>query len=289
MDEIRHEFRYPRRQVIRAVMRRLTEAAFWILTDMRIIGRENLPKEGPLLLVGNHFSFIDPVAMIRATPWPIEFVGGAHNPSAPPSVTWLPKVWGRYPVYRGTGSRYALRGAEIVLGQKGVLGIFPEGGSWAPVLRPPRPGAAFLAARTKARILPMGFDGFIDVFPQLRRGRRAKVTVRIGKPFGPFLASGRGRERRRQLEDIGHSIMRHVAELIPPERRGYYSDDPAIREAAKGTEIYPWDGLSEGEVPRMKEEEARLVFAPGADHPRPRGADGEDGVSEQASGQERTG
>ena len=72
--------------------------------------------------------------------------------------------------------------------------------------------------------------------------------ARIGKPFGPFAASGRGRERRRQLEEIGHEIMRHIADLIPPERRGFYSDDPAIREAAKGTEIYPWADKAEGEV-----------------------------------------
>jgi 1-acyl-sn-glycerol-3-phosphate acyltransferase len=237
--------------LIRAVLRRLSAFALGTLTDIEILGRENLPPSGPLLLVGNHFSFIDPVAMIRATPWPLEFVGGFNNPSAPPIVTWIPKVWGRYPVFRGTGSRYALRGAEAVMAQNGVLGIFPEGGSWAPVLRPPRPGAAFLAARTEARLLPMGFDGLIDVFPRLRKGRRAKVTVRIGKPFGPFDATGRGRKRRRQLEQIGHQIMGRIAGLIPPERRGFYSDDPKIREAAKGAEIYPWADAVEGEVPRM--------------------------------------
>jgi hypothetical protein len=123
------------------------------------------------------------------------------------------------------------------------------------VLRPARPGTAFLAARTGARLLPMGFDGLIDVFPRLKNGKRAKVRVRIGKPFGPFSATGRGRERRRQLDEIGHTIMRHISELIPPERRGFYSDDPAIREAAKGTEIYPWADLVEGEVPRMPERE----------------------------------
>lgn len=42
--------------------------------------------------------------------------------------------------------------------------------------------------------------------------------------------------------------MRHIAELIPPEKRGWYSSDPAIREAAKGTEIYPWLDKTEGEV-----------------------------------------
>ena len=137
------------------------------------------------------------------------------------------------------------------MAQRGILGVFPEGGSWAAVLRPPRPGAAFLAARTGARLLPMGFDGLIDIFPRLRRGQRAHATVRIGKPFGPFSAEGRGRERRRQLNEIGHQIMRHIAELIPAERRGHYSDDPAIRAAAKGTEIYPWADAVEGEVPRM--------------------------------------
>jgi hypothetical protein len=39
--------------------------------------------------------------------------------------------------------------------------------------------------------------------------------------------------------------MRAIASLIPEERRGYYSDDPKIREAAKGTEKYPWEVLVE--------------------------------------------
>jgi 1-acyl-sn-glycerol-3-phosphate acyltransferase len=246
MKETDPKFPYPRRRLVRAVLQRLSHVAFAALTDLQIIGQENFPEKGQLLVVANHFSFIDPVAMVRATPWPLEFVGGFQMPNAPASVTWIPKVWGYYPVFRGTGSRYALRAAEAVLAQGGVLGIFPEAGSWATVLRPPRPGAAFLAVRTGARILPMGFDGLPDVFPRLRRGRRARVTIRIGKPFGPFHATSRGRARRQRLEAIGHEIMRHIAELIPPEWRGHYSDDPAIRAAAQGTEVYPWADAPEG-------------------------------------------
>jgi hypothetical protein len=93
----------------------------------------------------------------------------------------------------------------------------------------------------------VGIDGLLEVLPHLKRGRRAKVTLRIGKPIGPFMATGKGRERREQLDEIGHAIMRSVAELIPPERQGHYSPDPAIREAAKGTEIYPWDTKTETE------------------------------------------
>jgi 1-acyl-sn-glycerol-3-phosphate acyltransferase len=242
MNEADHRFLYPRRRLIRGLLRQLSRVVFMALADLRIVGQENLrlSRESPLLVVANHFSSLDAVAMVRATPWPLEFLGGFRMPYAPAWGTWIPKLWGYYTVYRGTVSRDALRAAEAVLLQGGVVGIFPEGGSWATVLRPARPGAAFLATRTGARILPMGFDGLVDVFSQLRRGRRARVTLRIGKRFGPFAATGRGRLRRGQLEEIGHEIMQRIAELLPPERRGYYSADATVRAAAGGTEVYPW-------------------------------------------------
>ena len=242
----RDGFVYPRRRVLRGGLRHMISALFSAITDLEIVGRENFPDKGPLLVVANHFSFIDPVLMIRVSPYPIEFVGGFQLPNAPVYVRWLPKLWGYYPVFRGTGSRYALRAAKSVLSQEGVLGIYPEAGSWATVLRPARPGTAFLATQTGARILPMGFDGLTEVFPRLHEGRRAKVTARVGKPFGPFKVEGRGRRRRRQLDEIGHEIMRRIAELLPPERRGHYSDDPEIRAAAEEASIYPWDEISEG-------------------------------------------
>jgi 1-acyl-sn-glycerol-3-phosphate acyltransferase len=241
MKETHRKYPYPRRRLIRSACQLLAHAAFAALADLRIIGQENLPSGGPLMVVANHFSFVDPAAMVRAVPWPIEFIGGFQMPNAPPAVTWIPKVWGYYPVHRGTFSTDALRAAEAVLEQDGVLGIFPEAGNWATVLRPGRPGAAFLAVRTGVQILPLGFAHLNDIFPKLREGKRARVTIRIGKPFGPFHAKGRGRARRPELEAIGHEIMGHIAELIPPEKRGHYSDDPAIRAAAEGTEIYPWD------------------------------------------------
>ena len=237
-----------RRRPARFILQKLAVPAFALLTRLEINGKENLPANGPLLMVGNHFSFIDPATFVRFAPWPVEFLGGAVTPHAPLWTRILPFLWGYHKLYRGTGSRDALRAGEILLKQGRIVGIFPEGGNWATVLRPARPGTAFLAARTGTLILPVGLDGCTDVFPSLFRGRRAKVTVNIGKPFGPFFTTRAGRDRRAQLDEIGHEIMRHIAELIPPEKRGFYSDDPAIRAAAKGTEKYPWADKVEGEV-----------------------------------------
>jgi 1-acyl-sn-glycerol-3-phosphate acyltransferase len=238
--------RYPRRRFVRAVLKTTIAAVLGTITDLEIHGKELIPAEGPLLIVSNHFSFIDPVVMIRVAPFLVEFVGGPTTPNAPAWAEIFRKAWGILQIRRGASSRDGLMAAESVLKQQGVLAIFPEGGSWAAVLRPPRPGAALLAARTPAQILPVGLDGLVDVFPALRKGKRAKVTVRFGKPFGPLTLERRDASIRERMDEIGHEMMRNIAPLLPPERRGFYSDNPEIRAAAKGTEVYPWELVAEG-------------------------------------------
>jgi 1-acyl-sn-glycerol-3-phosphate acyltransferase len=237
------QFPYPRRRGIRFVLRSGIRLGLALLCKLRILGEENLPSGGPLLVVANHFHFLDPPAVIRALPWPMEFFSGLRLPNAPASVKIFPTLWGAYRVRRGGTSRTAMRAANACLAQNGVFCVMPEGGSWADVLRPARPGAAYLAVQSGVPILPIGLDGLVDLFPTLRRRHRATVTVRIGRPFGPVRAEGRGEERRRQLDEIGHEIMRRIAELIPPERRGVYSDDPAIRAAAQQAAVWPYDDL----------------------------------------------
>jgi len=126
-----------------------------------------------------------------------------------------------------------------------VLGIFPEGGSWATVLRPARPGSAYLATCTNAMVLPVGLDGLTDLFPSVRRGKRGKITFTIGKPFGPFFVSERGESDRKRLDELGHEFMRRIAELIPAERRGQFSEDAALRQAAIAAAVYPWENVQE--------------------------------------------
>ncbi|MHB1354813.1 MAG: lysophospholipid acyltransferase family protein [Anaerolineae bacterium] len=235
---------YPRRRVIRTILHTFSGMIFRTIADIQVIGRENLPKRGPLIVVTNHFSFLDPALLIGVTPWPLEILAGFRMPNAPLWATIFPRLWGTLAVFRGGNSRRALQTAENVLKQGGIVGIYPEASASAAVLRSARPGAAFLAARTGAPVLPIGLDGMIDVFPRLKRWQRARVTMRIGSTIGPF-SPAEGSEQREHLTSIGHTIMGSIAELIPPERRGRYADDQALRASATAVDTYPWDNEPE--------------------------------------------
>lgn len=231
---------YPRYQIRRFVLRNLIKVALFALTDLTVEGRENIPATGPCVVVANHFHFADPPLLISLLPAHTEFLAGTQNPSAPRIVKSLPGIYGVIHVLRGTGSRAALRESGEVLQQNGFVGVFPEGGSWVEVLRPARPGAAMIATLNDALILPIGIDGMTQIFKQ----RRPKVTVRIGEPIGPFSADGRGRKRRRQLDAIGETMMRAIADLLPPEQRGVFSDDPVLRKAAEAVAEFPYHDLN---------------------------------------------
>jgi 1-acyl-sn-glycerol-3-phosphate acyltransferase len=242
---------FPKRGLIRIIFKPLAYIALRIFTRLEIHGKENQPKRGPYILVANHFSFADPVVLIGITPWKTNFIAGAVAGFAPKWAAMLPKLWGCFWVHRGTGSTEALRLAERWLKSGGILNVFPEGGAWAQVLRPPRPGVAYIATRSQVPIIPVGITGMENVFP-LRIFNRPVIRIQIGPAFGPFDVKGRGRDRRQLLDRIGHVIMENIAEQLPEEFRGGYSDDPAIREAAKPFEAFPWDDAMEGEITYQK-------------------------------------
>lgn len=250
--EKKYTLRIPRRRLIRWVLRVLANIALFLLTKLKVTGLENVPKDGPFLIIANHFSFVDPVLIMAKIPYWMEFIGGTVNPGAPNWTAFIPKLWGVLNVYRGSSSREALLTAQSVLEQEGVLCIMPEGGNWAHVLRPARPGTAFLAQRVSVPILPVGFVGLEDIFHNFRLFHRAPIEMRIGKPFGPLGNDIKGRPSKEEYDEMGHEMMRHISTLIRPEQRGFYSDDPAIRAAAKGTEVWPWDEKREGEVDKFR-------------------------------------
>ncbi len=236
------EFPYPRFRIRRRFFKFIAALLFKVFAQVEIIGKENLPQKGPVIVVANHFSFADPSLLIHVLPWHLEFLAGTNHPGAPNSlIGHMPKLWGVYKVQRGTSSRYAFKAATAIMEQDGILGIFPEGGVWATVLRPARPGVPLITATSQAPLLPIGIEGMDEMFPlRFNIFRRTKITVRVGKPFGPYQVTGRGKERRTQLDDIGNEIMQKISELLPQEKRGLWADDPKLVEEAKAVAEYPW-------------------------------------------------
>ena len=90
----------------------------------------------------------------------------------------------------------------------------------------PRPGAAYLAVRSGAPLLPAAFLGTENVMANVRRLRRTPVRMIIGPVFGPLTIDPAlpKTERRARLDEMGHEMMRHMAALLPLENRGPYRE-----------------------------------------------------------------
>ena len=75
----------------------------------------------------------------------------------------IPLAWGFIRAHRGGSSRSAFRESLEVLAHGGVLGIFPESGSWATLLRPARPGLVYIAEQSGAPVMPISIVGAENV------------------------------------------------------------------------------------------------------------------------------
>ncbi len=218
---------YPRYQHRRGLLRAGINFLAWLLLNYKVEGKENLPKEGPLLVVQNHFHFLDTIGPIHVTRYPLEFIGDAHMPMAPGAVKFLPRLWRTLPIEQGTANFESMRTAEGILAQNGILAMMPEGHVNKPPLREALPGAAFLALRLGVPILPIGTysEDNWDILGTIRKkGRKARIITRIGKPFGPLKPEKEGeRLNRDDVNRARHEIMSQIAALLPPETRGSFA------------------------------------------------------------------
>ena len=229
------DYPYPRRIFIRRIIRGVINAGLLTLTRFTTEGEEKLPKNGPLILVINHFHFLDAVVMIQAAPWPVEFLADFEMPNVPSPLRHLPDWYGTYKVAQATPNREAIHAAEAVLAQSGVLGIFPEGRLHQPPLHDALPGAAFLALRTGALVLPVGIysDHAWDIFGTIKRtGHRLKVACKFGDAIGPFISTNPIHPSKEELSRVGRQMMSVIAGLLPPDMQGEYAPDKVSKPFA---------------------------------------------------------
>ncbi|HIE39561.1 MAG TPA: 1-acyl-sn-glycerol-3-phosphate acyltransferase [Anaerolineales bacterium] len=204
-------------QVLKAIIRLILP----LLIRLEVVGKENLPQEGPYILVINHLSVFDPPVLLVVCPHKIRaFAAAKHrrNPLYAPLLMMADSIW----VRRGEVDRQALREALETLRRREVLGMAPEGtrarGVYA--LQKGKTGAAYLATRADVPIVPVGLTGTEKVKENFPRLRRTTVRVVIGEPFR---LPESGRVRGPKLDEYTELIMRRIAALLPEAYRGVYA------------------------------------------------------------------
>lgn len=189
-----------------------------------VIGLDNVPREGAFVLVANHVSLADPPIIGWAAGYQthrlIHFMA-KEEMRRWPILGWLAERSGVFFVRRGEGDRASQRAALEMLARGEPIALFPEGTrSRDGVLSEGKPGAALLAMRSGAPLLPVAISGSERIFPgRSRMPHRTNVTVTIGRPFAlPHQPSGR--LDRAALGEGTERIMREIAALLPQRQRG---------------------------------------------------------------------
>lgn len=151
---------------------------------IRCEGKDNLPKDGAVLLVANHASYLDPPMVgITASRW-VGFLAQAGLASFGPSRWWLAQC-GVTLIDRNAPSKAAMRLLTDCLKAGEVVGIFPEGTrSHDGTVGSFKSGVEFLVRRTRATVVPIGIDGSFRAFPRKAWfPRPRKIVVRYGEPW----------------------------------------------------------------------------------------------------------
>ena len=194
-----------------------------LLWGARVEGVEHLPRSGPFILVCNHCSNLDPLMMGWASGHQIgrvvHFMAKIEMRRWP-IIGWLATQAGVYFVRRGERDRAAQQFSLDALADGRPIAIFPEGTrSRTGHLREGKPGAALIAMRSGAPIVPAAISGTHRIFPSGSRWPHpSRVRIRIGQPFSlPHQPTGR--LDRAGLAEGTETIMAAIEALLPEDQR----------------------------------------------------------------------
>ena len=190
-----------------------------LLFRLEAHGTEHLPATGPVLLVANHSSVLDPPLIGGSAPRRLTFLAKAELFRVPVFGPLLRRL-GAQPLRREGADPSALRAAQRVLRDGGALLVFPEGTRGAEGhLRPAKSGAALLAMQTGVPVVPVYVRGSGGAWPRGRRlPRPAKVMVTFGAPLS--FTRPTGGDRKAQYEAAGRRMMAAIGALRDEAVRG---------------------------------------------------------------------
>ncbi|TMN20694.1 lysophospholipid acyltransferase family protein [Lentibacillus cibarius] len=180
----------------------ILSAIFYPLYRIRVIGKENVPKHGPVIICSNHISNFDPPVVGITSPRDIYFMAKGEL-FEHVFLRKLLRAIHAFPVKRGMKDRNALRQGLQILEDGKTLGLFPEGTrSKTGTLGKPMAGAGFFALRSNAAIVPCAIIG------PYKPGK--KLTVIYGEPMDMEAH----RSAKTNAKDAADAIMAEIGKLI---------------------------------------------------------------------------
>ncbi len=195
---------------------------WWV--GLRVDGAEHVPRSGPAIVAMNHESALDIPIAVLACPRGITFMA-KRELFKNAFVAWALRELGGFIVERDRFDVAAVEMALAVLAADGVLGMYPEGTRSPGRLLPFLDGAAWLALRTGAPIVPCAISGTEDGRRASRpRGVRVQVSFALPIEVAPVADPHERRSRATQLT----ARLRHEISSRLPRREG--SEAPARRE-----------------------------------------------------------
>ncbi len=187
--------------------------ARWILrliAPMRVVGRENLPRDRAYLLASNHFSFFEPPILAVASHLELHFFAKTALFRIPLFGALIRSV-NAIPINRGFTDATGLNNAVAVLQAGQSLVIFPEGGrNKTGRLKPAKGGIGYLVLGSGVPVVPAYVRNSDRILKCALR--KAKIWVAFGPPIDPdpeLLTLERKEAHRR----IGRTVMDHIARL----------------------------------------------------------------------------
>ena len=217
---------------LRWVMRTITRV--YLVGLFKVVGVDNVPLTGPLIVCPNHSATLDPpmvpAFLPRGDSWSMaksEYFKGRLT-------RFLFTSYQAFPVVRHTADRAAIKRSFDLLKAGHVLIIYPEGTRVeSGVLSTPEPGAGFIAQRAACPVVPVGLTGTRECLPKgAKWPRRTHVSITFGQPF--VVANKRPDGTRVSHEEASDAIMTAIAELLPERQRGAYSDLEALSRKLEG-------------------------------------------------------
>lgn len=212
--------------VIYTLCNTLTRLVVFAFARLEVVGRERIPRTGPLILAANHVHLLDPPLVAMCA-------GRRVHPMAKrelfevPLIGWFFHLYGAFPVQRFSADMGALRAARNILRNGEAVLMFPEGtrgirSGAATELRPALPGSAVVAQMSHAPVVPVAVTGsnvrLPGVFFAWIVGRRPRIRVEFGEPLvieEPLHGGG-------SPEVETDRLMRRIAAMLPEDHRGAY-------------------------------------------------------------------